>query len=137
MARPGPAEPGPVAREGPAVPRAAVFLDRDGTLIEDRGHIGDVSQVVFLPGAVGALRRLQEHFLLFLVTNQPGIAEHAITPTQVASVHEFIRTGLGSSRHRIEQQHRSSNKPQKFLPPGEYPRHAFSSCCLHSPLNCS
>ena len=55
--------------------RPAVFLDRDGTIIEDRGHLRDPSQVVFYHDALDALRRLQEHFLLFIVTNQPGIAE--------------------------------------------------------------
>ena len=52
-----------------------VFLDRDGTLIEDRGHLGDPSQVMFFPDTIDALRRLQEHFLLFIVTNQPGVSE--------------------------------------------------------------
>ena len=51
--------------------RYAVFLDRDGTLIEDRGHLANPSEVHFLPGAMEALRRLREDFLFFLVT-KPG-----------------------------------------------------------------
>jgi histidinol-phosphate phosphatase family protein len=57
----------------------AVFLDRDGTIIEDRGHLADASEVVFYPDTVAALQRLQERFLLFLVTNQPGVARGIIT----------------------------------------------------------
>ena len=41
--------------------RAAVFLDRDGTLIEDRGHLRDPSEVVSFPQTLNALRHLQEH----------------------------------------------------------------------------
>ena len=52
----------------------AVFLDRDGTPIEDRGHLSEASEVAFYLDAIDALWRLQEHFLLFLVTNQSGMA---------------------------------------------------------------
>ncbi len=45
--------------------RPAVFLDRDGTMIEDRGHLADPAEVVFYPDTVDALKRLQERFLLF------------------------------------------------------------------------
>lgn len=71
----------------------AVFLDRDGTIIEDRGHLHDPAQVVFFPDAVEALSRLQREFLLFIVTNQPGIAEGILTRQEVESVnaHVFAR----------------------------------------------
>lgn len=54
--------------------RKAVFLDRDGTLIVDRGYISDPEQVELLEGVHQALLRLQKAgFLLFIVTNQSGI----------------------------------------------------------------
>jgi L-threonylcarbamoyladenylate synthase len=53
---------------------AAVFLDRDGTLIEDRGDLGAPTDVVFYPDTVRALRELARDFRLFLVTHQPGVA---------------------------------------------------------------
>ncbi|MBS3733455.1 MAG: HAD family hydrolase [Phycisphaerae bacterium] len=68
----------------------AVFLDRDGTVIEDRGHLRDASEVVFLPSAFDALRRLQERFLLFLVTNQSGIADGAITRQDADKVNAHV-----------------------------------------------
>jgi histidinol phosphatase-like enzyme len=43
--------------------RPAVVLDRDGTLIEDRGHPANPADVEFLPGTIGALRQLQEEFV--------------------------------------------------------------------------
>ena len=38
----------------------AVFLDRDGTVIIDRGYLSDPAGVAFEPGAVAALRRLHQ-----------------------------------------------------------------------------
>jgi D-glycero-D-manno-heptose 1,7-bisphosphate phosphatase len=55
--------------------RHAVFLDRDGTIIEDVAYLRDPGQVRLLPGAAGAIKRLNEHgFLAIVVTNQSGIA---------------------------------------------------------------
>jgi histidinol-phosphate phosphatase family protein len=77
-----------------ALLRPAVFLDRDGTIIEDRGVLAEPSDVVFYPDTVDALRRLQEHFLLFLVTNQPGVARGAITLDHVSRVNARVLSHL-------------------------------------------
>jgi L-threonylcarbamoyladenylate synthase len=68
----------------------AVFLDRDGTIIEDRGHLGSPSEVVFFPDSVRALQRLQEHFRLFVVTHQRGIADGIVSSAEVARVNEYV-----------------------------------------------
>lgn len=68
----------------------AVFLDRDGTIIEDVGYVRDPSQVVFVDNAVQALTPLAARFRLFIVTNQSGVAEGALTHAEVDGVHEFI-----------------------------------------------
>jgi histidinol-phosphate phosphatase family protein len=68
----------------------AVFLDRDGTLIEDRGHLAEPSEVAFYPDAMEALKRLQERFLLFLVTNQSGVARGLITLEDVNRVNARV-----------------------------------------------
>ena len=55
--------------------RRAVFLDRDGTLIEEGLYLSDPEQVVLLPGAATALSDFRKAgFLLVVVTNQSGIA---------------------------------------------------------------
>lgn len=74
--------------------KAAVFLDRDGTIIEDRGHLRDPSDVVFFPETFEALRKLQEHFHLFIVTNQRGIAEGRITRRDANRVNRGIVSAL-------------------------------------------
>ena len=55
--------------------RRAVFLDRDGTLIEEGTYLSDPERVVLLPGAASALAELRDAgFALVVVTNQSGIA---------------------------------------------------------------
>jgi D-glycero-D-manno-heptose 1,7-bisphosphate phosphatase len=53
--------------------KKAIFLDRDGTINEDVGPLFSPDQLHFIPGALEALRRLQDQFLLFIVTNQSAI----------------------------------------------------------------
>ena len=74
--------------------RAAVFLDRDGTIIEDRGDLWDPAQVVFFRDTVPALRRLAEHFALFIVTNQSGVAKGTITIEDVQRVNDHVEKYL-------------------------------------------
>lgn len=53
----------------------AVFLDKDGTLIQDVPYNVDVSLITLMPHAVEGLRMLQaEGYLLIVVSNQPGVA---------------------------------------------------------------
>jgi len=68
----------------------AVFLDRDGTLIDDVGYIKQSSEVYFYPFTFEALSLLQEHFLLFIITNQSGIAKGITTENEVSDVNNYI-----------------------------------------------
>jgi len=64
------------ARSVAAAPlRRAVFLDTDGTLIDNVGYEVDPTAATLARGAGGALRLLKAHgFLLAVVSNQPGVA---------------------------------------------------------------
>lgn len=74
--------------------QGAVFLDRDGTLIEDRGHLSSMSDVVFYPETVPALLRLQLKFRLFIITNQSGVAKGLITLQDVFQINDFVTSSL-------------------------------------------
>jgi D-glycero-D-manno-heptose 1,7-bisphosphate phosphatase len=53
----------------------AVFLDRDGTIIEDPGYLADPGKIRLLPGAAGAISKLNQHeYRVLVMTNQSGIA---------------------------------------------------------------
>lgn len=80
--------------------KRAVLLDRDGVLIEERHYLCRAEDVVVLPGAAQALKRLQDAgFLLFIVTNQSGVGRGYFTLEDVAKVnqhlvHELARDGV-------------------------------------------
>ena len=73
----------------PAVPTdiPALFLDRDGTLIEDRHFVGTVAQVTLLPGTRAALERLlAAGTKLFILSNQSGVGRGYFTLADVEAV---------------------------------------------------
>ena len=70
---------------------AAVFLDRDGTLIAERNYLSKVEDVSVFPGAVAALKRLQDaEFKLFVVSNQSGVGRGYFTLADVDRVNRHI-----------------------------------------------
>ncbi|MFC1643201.1 D-glycero-alpha-D-manno-heptose-1,7-bisphosphate 7-phosphatase, partial [Myxococcota bacterium] len=75
----------------------AVFLDRDGTLIEDRGPLGAPEQVVFFPDTVAALRQLNGRFALFIITHQPAVAQGELTLSQVTAVNQHVTRTLAQA----------------------------------------
>jgi D-glycero-D-manno-heptose 1,7-bisphosphate phosphatase len=82
--------------------KRAIFLDRDGTIIKDNGYIGDIMQVTFFPFTFYALRKIQQLFTLFIVTNQAGIAKGIVTKDEVASVNSYIVKVLSHNGIKIE-----------------------------------
>lgn len=66
-----------------------VFLDRDGTLIQEQDYLSDPDRVILIPGAAEGLRLLSEQRLvLCVVSNQAGIARGKITESQLEAVHD-------------------------------------------------
>ena len=68
----------------------ALFLDRDGTLILDVGYPRDPALVEPLPGAIEALRELQQTWTLVIVSNQSGIARGLISQAEANAVHARV-----------------------------------------------
>ncbi|MBI3821315.1 MAG: HAD-IIIA family hydrolase [Planctomycetes bacterium] len=81
--------------------KPAVFLDRDGTLIEDAGFLRDVAQVDFYPQTFLALRRLAD-FVLFIVTNQSGIAKGHICIEEARAVNDYVVRRLAEAGSSIQ-----------------------------------
>jgi histidinol-phosphate phosphatase family protein len=80
---------------------SAVFLDRDGTIIEDRGYLKDPSQVILFDGTLSSLQLLSKLFKLFIVTNQSGVARRAISIEEVKRVNSYIECILADHGIRI------------------------------------
>src|ERR1035438_7432786 len=80
----------------------AVFLDRDGTIIEERNYLRRVEEVVILPGAAAALARLlKAGFKLFIVSNQSGVGRGYYTRADVDKVNDHLLQALGHERVRF------------------------------------
>ncbi len=72
--------------------RQAVFLDRDGTLIEHYDYLTKREQVRLLPRASAALRLLQKRgFLLVVITNQSAVARGKLTEETLREIHDYLR----------------------------------------------
>lgn len=79
----------------PRAPQPAVFIDKDGTLIENISYNVDPDRVRFTRHALPALQRLAEAgFALFIATNQPGLATGRFTPLQFARLQQGLQRRL-------------------------------------------
>jgi D,D-heptose 1,7-bisphosphate phosphatase len=73
----------------------AVFLDRDGTLIEEAGYLDRLERMVFFPFSVDAVRVLNRGgFKVVVITNQAGIARGIVRESFVAEAHRHIANRL-------------------------------------------
>jgi D-glycero-D-manno-heptose 1,7-bisphosphate phosphatase len=83
--------------------KAAVFLDRDGTLNVDKGYLYLWEDWEWLPGAMEALRLLSvAGYSLVVVTNQSGVARRLYTEKDVMSLHAKVNEDLEKSGLKIE-----------------------------------
>jgi D-glycero-D-manno-heptose 1,7-bisphosphate phosphatase len=63
-----------IQRQRGHAPRAAAFLDRDGTLVVERGYLADPADIELLPATAGALRDLAAAgWVLVVISNQSGV----------------------------------------------------------------
>lgn len=92
--------------------RAAVFLDRDGTLIEDRHYLKDPDLLHLLPGAAGAVRRLNLARLpVVVVTNQSGIARGLLSEADYEVTARRLETVLATDGARLDAQYHCPHLP--------------------------
>ena len=69
--------------------RAAVFLDRDGVIIEDKHYLKDPQQIEFIQGSIEAIRMLNSlDVFVGVVSNQAGVAKDLLTLDDVHRVNE-------------------------------------------------
>lgn len=81
----------------------AIFLDRDGTIIEDVGTISNPEQIELYSDTVESLKRLKGKYKLFVLTNQAGVSKGEVTLEEVENVNRHLSDALLKEDVVIEQ----------------------------------
>lgn len=80
-----------------------VFLDRDGTMIEEVEYLTDVDQLKLIDGAVEAIRLLNNaDYKVVMITNQSGIAKGYLTEAQLQIIHAELEKMLRKNNVSID-----------------------------------
>ena len=83
--------------------KRAVFLDRDGTLIEEVGYLDRLDRVRFFPYSVDAVRLLNRAgFVVVVATNQAGIARGFFDEAFVEATHRSLADTLAAGGARVD-----------------------------------
>lgn len=83
--------------------RPAVFVDRDGTLLEEAGYLDRLERLVFFPFAIDAVRLLNRaNYAVVVVTNQSGIARGMYREPFVNEAHAVIETRMAEGGARVD-----------------------------------
>jgi histidinol-phosphate phosphatase family protein len=101
----------------------AVFLDRDGTIMEDAHYIKSPDQVRLIPGAAAAVKRINDAKIpAIVVTNQSGIGRGLFTVEDYETVRKHFESLLAEHGAHIDASyycpdHPSASSPSKCRKP--------------------
>jgi D-glycero-D-manno-heptose 1,7-bisphosphate phosphatase len=83
--------------------RKAIFLDRDGTLVEEAGYLDRLERLNFFPYSIDAVRLLNRAgYAVVIVTNQAGVARGIFKESFVAEAHRHIGERLAAGGARVD-----------------------------------
>lgn len=81
----------------------AIFLDRDGTVLAEKGYVTTPDDVELLPGAAGAIRGFKEAgWAVFVVSNQGCVAKGLITEGELADINLRMIAMLGAEGAAVD-----------------------------------
>jgi D-glycero-D-manno-heptose 1,7-bisphosphate phosphatase len=96
----------------------AVFLDRDGTLVDELGFLRRACDLRLLSGAAEGVRLFNRAgWRTVVVTNQSGIARGLLTETELEEVHARLRAELARSGARLDAILHCPHHPEEGEPP--------------------
>jgi len=108
------------ARSGGDGYRGVVWLDRDGTLVDDPGYLDDPGKLRLLEGAAEAVARLNRaKWAVVLVTNQSGIGRGLMSRATVDRIHGALRERLRAVGAHLDGVYLCPHLPAELLPEGE------------------
>jgi len=93
--------------------KPAVFLDRDGTIIEDVGYLESIHQIALYPWTIDAIRMLNRAALpVVVITNQSGVARGRLTEALVQQTHRVVDEQLAAGDARIDAYYYCPHHPE-------------------------
>jgi D-glycero-D-manno-heptose 1,7-bisphosphate phosphatase len=103
-----------LARHRGAAPRPAVFLDRDGTLIEEVGYLDDAAALRLLPGVAAGLRVMQAAgYALVVISNQAGVGRGLFPLARVYQVMARLRAALRAEAVELDAIYFCPHRPDE------------------------
>ncbi|TFG09111.1 MAG: HAD-IIIA family hydrolase [Promethearchaeota archaeon] len=81
----------------------AIFLDRDGTLNEDKGYVHKVEDFALLPGVIEGLKLLKNEFIFIIITNQSGIGRGYYTVDDLHAFNKLLIEALDKEAIEIKK----------------------------------
>jgi D-glycero-D-manno-heptose 1,7-bisphosphate phosphatase len=98
--------------------RAAVFLDRDGTINEEVDFVRTPDQLVLIPGAGGAIRKLNWAGLLTcVISNQSGVGRGLYTEDDLTLIHARLAEELKKEKAMLDRIYYCPHHPTEGVPP--------------------
>jgi D-glycero-D-manno-heptose 1,7-bisphosphate phosphatase len=105
--------------------KQAVFLDRDGTLIEEVGHLYRFDDMQIYPAALQAVARINRSgALAVVITNQSAVARGLLSEADLQHVHRLMNEAFGRNGARIDAFYYCPHHPGS----GEGPYSRVCSC---------
>jgi D-glycero-D-manno-heptose 1,7-bisphosphate phosphatase len=105
--------------------RRAIFLDKDGTLVEDVPYSCDVTRLRLMPGVRQGLRRLEAAgYALIVVSNQSGVAHGMFDPEMLECVEMKLRALLADAHVQLDEFYYCPHHPE-----GRIPAYAVTCSC--------
>jgi len=99
------------------MPDKAIFLDRDGTLIEDPGYINNPDQIKLLDGVAEALAELKAlGYKLIVTSNQSGVARGIVTEKTLGEIHNRLKQLLAEKGGHLDKIYYCPYHPDGVIP---------------------
>lgn len=93
--------------------RKAIFLDRDGVISFDPGHLRNINKFQLLPNSAKAIKLINSsEYLVIVITNQAAIARKLLNKKNLEEIHKKMETLLGRVGAKLDQTYYCPHHPE-------------------------